>query len=230
MSSLVDRFRSGAGKAAFEADKLRRLQSAQSAIKPLRSEADRLFYELGKLAYVLYTQGGVAQPELRTAGERLAAVHAQIAAAEAEVERIRAEEFVEPLPSAVTQGSLLCPNGHGALVAGASFCQTCGAAGVRPTVPVTEPCQNCGAALEPNARFCAACGTPVARCANCGATLVSGAAFCAECGTPVQGAAAPTFLPTTDSTAFAVEWQAFSTDEGVEEQADDSMSAPDAET
>lgn len=42
MSSLVNRFKSGAGKAAFEADKLRRLQGAQSAIKPLRNEAERL--------------------------------------------------------------------------------------------------------------------------------------------------------------------------------------------
>ena len=189
MSSLVNRFKSGAGKAAFEADKLRRLQAAQSAIKPLRGEADRLYFEMGKLAYLLFTQGGISQPELRTAGERLVEIQARIAAAEAEVERIRAEEFVEPLPSAVTQSGMICPNGHGTLVGGASFCQTCGAAGVRPApmpqAAATMPCRQCGNELDLNARFCPACGTPVERCVNCGAVLLSDAQFCAECGTPI---------------------------------------------
>lgn len=190
MSSLVNRFKSGAGKAAFEADKLRRMQIAQSAIKPLRTEADRLYFEMGKLAYLLYTQGAISQPELRTAAERLVEAQAQISAAEAEVERIRSEEYVEPLSSSVTQSGLICPNGHGTLTGGASFCQTCGAAGVRPA-PVPEasntiPCGQCGAALDYSARFCAACGTPVERCSNCGTPLLSDALFCAECGTPTN--------------------------------------------
>jgi hypothetical protein len=190
MSSLVNRFKSGAGKAAFEADKLRRLQAAQSAIKPLRGEADRLYFEMGKLAYVLYTQGGITQPELRTAGERLASIQAQIATAEAEVERIRADEYVESLSNAFTQSGLICPNGHGTLTGGASFCQTCGAAGVRPAplplAAATMPCRQCGNALDLNARFCAACGTPVERCTNCGSVLLPDALFCAECGTPTD--------------------------------------------
>lgn len=188
MSSLVNRFKSGAGKAAFEADKLRRLQIAQSAIKPLRGEADRLYFEMGKLAYLLYTQGAISQPELRTAGERLVEAQAQITAAEAEVERIRAEEYVEPLSSGVARSGLICPNGHGTLVGGASFCQTCGAAGVSPAPPptmaATMPCRQCGNALDLNARFCPACGTPVERCVNCGSVLLADALFCAECGTP----------------------------------------------
>lgn len=205
MSSIVDKFKSGAGKAAFEADKLRRLQSAQSAIKPLRADADRLTHDLGKLAYLLFTQGDITQPELLTAGERLAEMQARIAAAEAEVERIRAEEFVEPLSSAVTGSGMICPNGHGTLTGGASFCQTCGAAGVRPAPPPaarpTMPCRQCGAALDLNARFCANCGTPVERCVNCDAVLLSGALFCAECGTPVESKTPPPSMPDWDDEA-----------------------------
>lgn len=190
MSSLVDRFKSGAGKAAFEADKLRRVQAAQSAIKPLRGEADRLYMEMGKLAYLLYTQGGISQPELRTAGERLATTQAQIAGAEAEVERIRAEEYVEPLSSTTAGSGLLCPNGHGTLAGGAAFCQTCGAPGVRPApmpqATATMSCRHCGNALDLDARFCPTCGTPVERCANCNAALLPDALFCAECGTPTS--------------------------------------------
>lgn len=216
MNSLVDRFKSGAGKAAFEADKLRRVTSAQSAIKPLRGEADRLYFEMGKLAYLLYTQGGVSQPELQTVGERLAAVQAQIAGAEAEVERIRAEEYVEPLPSAVSQTGLICPNGHGTLMGGASFCQTCGAAGVSPApmpqAKATMPCRRCGNALDLDARFCPSCGTPVERCVNCGEALPTDALFCAECGTPVAAAAPPRTAPPA-SAPFAPEWLPLSADE-----------------
>lgn len=205
MSSLVDRFKSGAGKAAFEADKLRRLQSAQSAIKPLRADADRLTHEMGKLAYLLFTQEAITQPELLTAGERLAEMHARIAAAEAEVERIRAEEFVEPLSSAVIGSGMICPNGHGTLLGGASFCQTCGAAGVRPAPPPvarpTMPCRQCGNALDLNARFCANCGTPVDRCVNCDAVVLADAMFCAECGTPVQPKSPPPAMPDWDDEA-----------------------------
>jgi hypothetical protein len=49
-------------------------------------------------------------------------------------------------------------------------------------------CTSCGAALQPGAKFCAGCGTPVptkAFCANCGAALPAGAKFCAGCGTAV---------------------------------------------
>lgn len=194
MSSLVDRFKSGAGKAAFEADKLRRLQIAQSAVKPLRAESERLFTEMGKLAYLVYNQGGLDKPELLTAGDRLAKIHTQIQEAEAEVERIRAEEYVDPL-SASSQSGLICPNGHGTLMGGVSFCQTCGTAGVQPApVPqarATMPCRRCGNALNLDARFCPSCGTPVERCVNCGEALPADALFCAECGTPVAAATPP---------------------------------------
>ena len=207
MSSLVDRFKSGAGKAAFEADKLRRVQSAQSAIKPLRADAERLTHEMGKLAYLLFTQGDITRPELIAAGEQLAEMHGRIAAAEAEVERIRAEEYVEPLSSTSSLSGLICPNGHGTLTGGASFCQTCGAAGVRPAPPPgvppvaarpTMPCNQCGAALDLNARFCANCGTPVERCASCNAPLLANAVFCAECGTPVEPKNLPSSMPNWD--------------------------------
>ncbi len=202
MSSLVDKFKSGAGKAAFEADKLRRLQSAQSAIKPMRNDAERLFLEMGKMAYLLYTQGGITQPELRTAGDRLAAVHAQIAAAEAEVERIRSEEYIDPLASSYGLSGLICPKGHGTLAGGAAFCQICGAPGIQPAPPppavATMPCRQCGSALSLDARFCPACGTSVERCANCNAALLADALFCAECGTPTGQKPANAPPPATD--------------------------------
>ena len=46
-------------------------------------------------------------------------------------------------------------------------------------------CQGCGSGVEPDARFCPACGRPVgapAACANCGSALPAGSRFCGSCG------------------------------------------------
>lgn len=163
MSSLVNRFKSSANKAAFEADKLRRVQITQLAIRPLRNEVGRLYSEMGELAYLLYTQEAISHPELCTIGERLAEVHAQISAAEAEVERIRAEEYIEPPPNETSKSGFTCPNGHGVLAEGTTFCQECGAAGMRPVPPPLPPpatmlCGQCGNAVGLNMRFCPTCG------------------------------------------------------------------------
>lgn len=179
---------------------MRRLQAAQSAVKPLRAEVDRLYLEMGKLAFLVYAQGAITQPELIPIGERLAEAQARIQAAEAEVERIRAEEYMETLGGS-TQTRLVCPSGHGPLVVGASFCQVCGAGGVLPALPAPSvavvPCRNCGAAVDSTARFCASCGAEIERCGNCGVVLPSDALFCAECGTPVNklGASDPLDWP-----------------------------------
>ena len=63
-------------------------------------------------------------------------------------------------------------------------------------------CLKCGAMLDPNSAFCAACGTPVPKqapapqaqqfvfCTNCGNKYPAGAPFCTNCGKPSQGAPA----------------------------------------
>lgn len=103
----------------------------------------------------------------------------------------------------------------------ASFCNSCGAAVAKqaqPTPVKTQPapinnqpapeapapqiadpvvkCNNCGAVIANNMRFCTSCGTPVGgaapapapvqpvgrTCPNCGAVAADGMAFCTQCG------------------------------------------------
>ncbi|HEV2240472.1 MAG TPA: zinc-ribbon domain-containing protein, partial [Streptosporangiaceae bacterium] len=48
-------------------------------------------------------------------------------------------------------------------------------------------CGNCHSPVAAGAKFCAECGTPMAKhCSNCNANLAPGAKFCAECGTPAN--------------------------------------------
>ena len=54
-----------------------------------------------------------------------------------------------------------------------------------PGATTTVACPSCHAANQPNAKFCAECGKPMAgsACPNCKAQNAPGAKFCSECGT-----------------------------------------------
>lgn len=57
--------------------------------------------------------------------------------------------------------------------------------------PVARYCVGCGAALSPDDRFCAKCGTPVAaRCPQCGAAVQAEDRFCVGCGASLIAGAA----------------------------------------
>ena len=68
-------------------------------------------------------------------------------------------------------------------------------------------CLTCGEAGPHGARFCPACGTPVAPsgCSACGEPLTPGARFCASCGAPVGGAARDTLTTPTPAAAPVAE-------------------------
>jgi predicted amidophosphoribosyltransferase len=208
MENFLGRIRTGAGKAAFEADKLRRVTVVQSTISGLKKEAEKSYYQIGRVAYGLYENGRITQPELQTACDQLAGLQAEIAAHEQEIAAIRAEGFVEPQTAPVqasTQYGRICPNGHGAIPEQDTFCQTCGAKAVYAPPPTLAAgmalCPNCHTPLAAEARFCATCGqlvtppAPVAEpvpaaaaCVQCGAALLPDAIFCAECGRRVERA------------------------------------------
>ncbi|MFR1323847.1 MAG: zinc-ribbon domain-containing protein, partial [Ezakiella massiliensis] len=57
-------------------------------------------------------------------------------------------------------------------------------------------CNNCGAELQDNAKFCTSCGSKVENvgpqagpkhCPNCGSQLAGDASFCTNCGQRVGG-------------------------------------------
>lgn len=55
-------------------------------------------------------------------------------------------------------------------------------------VTATAACGSCGAAMNPNAKFCPDCGKPNSSgqvaCIGCGAQIKQGAKFCPDCGKP----------------------------------------------
>ncbi|MBE2221285.1 MAG: zinc ribbon domain-containing protein [Anaerolineae bacterium] len=189
MDNFFGKFRSGAGKAAFEADKLRRVTAVQNTVRSLKSNYEKGLYQVGKVAFSLHQDQQISQPALLEICERQAAVLAQITAREKEIEEIRAETFVEDMSFGQAQYGRLCPNGHGAIPPQDNYCQKCGAKAIEVPPPTGQQCTNCGASLAADARFCASCGQtapsaplPENACPSCHAPLLADALFCAECG------------------------------------------------
>lgn len=206
MDNFFGRIRSGAeqaaGKAAFEADKLRRVTALQGKVRSLKGNFEQQIVKTGQTAFSLFQQEQIERPEaLHRACAQLATIQAQIAAHEQQIEAVRAETF-EGAPAS-TQYGRLCPNGHGTIPEQENFCQVCGAKAVVVSPPLgSATCPHCNAALPPDARFCAECGQDVkqavkptatsgAACANCGATLLPDSAFCTDCGHRVTTASSP---------------------------------------
>jgi ribosomal protein L40E len=154
MPRFIDRLKEGAEKAGFEADRLRRLNQAQSSLRTMQREMESKTEDLGRQTLTLYDGGYLTQPELlnscRAEVDRL---RRQIADQEALIERIRHERTPEAEISALY--GHICPSCQIQLPAGTDFCPRCGskAVDVVSWAESTRKCRFCGTPVPPGARF-----------------------------------------------------------------------------
>ena len=155
MPGLFDRIKSGADKAAFEADRLRRQSQAQGAVNKVKNDLNAQTAGIGQKVLALYDAGALAQPELVELCQQLDTLRQQIAVQEAEVERIKQEKPPEAEAAAPAAVSGVAP---------------------APTpTPTPTPAPAPTPTPAPAAKFCP----------HCGATVTGGGRFCPECGKPV---------------------------------------------
>lgn len=160
MPGFFDRVKSGAEKAAFEADRLRRVNQAQGVLKGIQRELDAIVAGWGPQVLALYDAGTLTQPELVAAGPQIDEMRQKLAAQEAEILRIREERPPEPEPEVVA-----------------------------PPPPPVVPFQPAQQPASPSDSLQAdVSGTPVKGrfCGSCGAVLPAGIKFCMECGAKVE--------------------------------------------
>ena len=163
MPGFFDKIKSGADKAAFEADRLRRVTQAQGALNKLKGELSAHMTTIGTRVVELRDSGSPAQPELEDLFQHLDGLRQQIADQQAEVERIRQEKAPEapaaPAAAPVPAGQT-CPNCHAEVAAGVKFCPSCGSK--IEVAPAQATCPNCGAVVPAGSRFCPECGKTIA--------------------------------------------------------------------
>lgn len=164
MPGFFDKIKSGVDKAAFEAERLQRVNQAQGALSKLKGELTTQVSAIGARVVDLYDGGALTQPELLELCQQVDVLRQQVAEQQEEVERIRQEKAPEtvaaaPVPTAAPVGQS-CPSCHTQVAAGVKFCPNCGAKMEVAPAPVT--CANCGAVVPTGSRFCPECGKTVA--------------------------------------------------------------------
>ena len=130
-----------------------------SKINAERSAAAEDLKKIGEHYYNLFASGGEVATEVLEFCQSAKAHYDAAAVAQAEIERIKAENEAEkaaPAPAAPT--GAVCPSCGTANGAGTKFCQNCGMKLEAPAEPQERKCPGCGAAVAPGVKFCSECG------------------------------------------------------------------------
>jgi len=157
MSDFFGKLKSGAGKVAFEADKMSRVNRAQGELSKLKGQIDDHFKKLGELVYHQYQNQDAESPDMAEICQAVTALEQQVSIKNEEIKRINAETFAP-------QGA--APTAPAAAVSQAA---TETPAAVEPVSSETSP----QAASAPKDKFCR----------NCGTEIPAGVKFCPDCGT-----------------------------------------------
>jgi hypothetical protein len=152
MSDFFGKLKSGAGKAAFEADKMVRVNRIQSEIGQLKKQIDALYMKLGEMTYRRFISQEPESPEVADVCQNIVKLEQQIGAKGEDIKRINTETFQPqgapspaPMP-ATTAAQPPVPSQ---------------ATSTAPS-PQVKYCTNCGKEMAVTVKFCPDCGTKMA--------------------------------------------------------------------
>ena len=124
--------------------------------------------KIGEYYYNLWLESGEIAPEVLEFCAAAKAHYDAAAEAQAEIERIRAENEaakaaaaapIVPPPAPAASAGVICPICGAHVAEGVKFCGECGANVEIIAPPAPRACPTCGAAVADGVRFCGECGT-----------------------------------------------------------------------
>lgn len=118
-------------RAAWEADRLRRVSGRQKEVDLAERERAALLEQLGSVVLDLDQRGQLTQPALKALAQRLAQLRDEVNRIQSDVRDIRKETY--------TPGSISVQVS-------------------RPGAPDTEPCPTCHQPVRKTATYCPSCG------------------------------------------------------------------------
>jgi hypothetical protein len=157
MSDFFGKLKSGAGKVAFEAEKMNRLNRAKGELEQLKKQIDGNYMKLGELYYHQYQTMPVTGPAYEEFCQAIVSLEQQVASKNEDIQRINAETYGAP-----GAGQAVAPT------APANPIQFTPPAASTPTQPEPSPaqaapatkfCPNCGREMAVTAKFCPDCGS-----------------------------------------------------------------------
>lgn len=153
MSDFFGKLKSGAGKVAFEADKMARVNRVQGELGNIKRQIETLKMKLGEMVYQQYINPAAPTPSVEEACMQIVDLEKQVAAKNEEIQHINAEVYTTapsapaPVPAAPAAAPVME--------------QPAPVEEEIPPVeaaPATRFCTNCGKAVAIGVKFCPDCG------------------------------------------------------------------------
>jgi hypothetical protein len=159
MSDFFGKLKSGAGKVAFEADKMGRLNKAQGELGQIKRQIEAHYNKLGELYYHQFVSQEGETPAFAEICAQIADLERQIGVKNEDIQRITAEVYNAPgTVAAAPQPPAPIP---AAPVPPAAVSPAPGFFEAAPEVaapPQTKFCTNCGKEMAAAVKFCPDCG------------------------------------------------------------------------
>jgi hypothetical protein len=150
MSDFFGKLKSGAGKVAFDTEKLARVNRVKGEIGKLNGQVEALYLKLGEITYNQFANPGSTAPDISEICQNITGLIQQIGVKNEDIQRINAETYASQGAPAPAQAVPVPP----------------AAAPVQPPAPVqaapaaqTKFCPNCGKEMAQGVKFCPDCGT-----------------------------------------------------------------------
>ena len=167
MSDFFGKLKSGAGKVAFEADKMARLNRAQAELNQIKKQIETHFTKLGEMVYHQYTNPQAESPSFDAECQTIADLEHQVEVKSEDIKRINAENYApQPAAQPIPAQPVSAPPVSAPPVSTPSMADS--SAPFQPPAPAeAEPaaaphsrfCPNCGHEVAPNVKFCPDCGS-----------------------------------------------------------------------
>jgi hypothetical protein len=157
MSDFFGKIKSGAGKVAFEADKMNRLNRAKGDLEKIKNQIQAHYVKLGEMYYNQRATVGVTGPAYDEICQAIVDLEHQVESKNADLQRINAEIYAQqgtqPTPQPVS--------GPAQYPASPSPTQSTPPPAPAPAAATTKLCPNCGKEIPMAVKFCPDCGTAV---------------------------------------------------------------------
>jgi hypothetical protein len=157
MSDFFGKLKSGAGKAAFDIEKMNRLNRAKGELDKIKNQIQVQYLKLGEMYYTQRATTGVSGPAYDEICQAVMTLEQQVQAKNDDIQRINAEIYTpqgtqpaaQPVPAPVQPPPAPAPT------------QSTPPPTAAPAAATTKFCPNCGREMAVETKFCPDCGTKV---------------------------------------------------------------------
>lgn len=157
MSDFFGKLKSSAGKVAFEADKMTRLNRAKGDLEKIRGQIQAQYMKLGEMYYTQRGTAGVTGPAYDEICQAIMDLETQAGTMNEEIQRINIEAYAPQMTQPAAQPA------SGTVQASPTTTSDQSTPPVTPAPAAATPkfCPNCGTQIPVGTKFCPNCGTKV---------------------------------------------------------------------